>query len=136
MELGKKEVLKKRIGIEDYPQVEINFSPKIPSLKKIPDKSKVNLRYSLIMPFAFAHIYWDNKISELVYEVEEPYLTDLEKKHKEELITAMENMINLGEIIEKDQDLILKYIDRMMKILAVELGIDLPYESYRKIYYY
>jgi flagellar protein FlaI len=136
MDMEEKGVEKRAIGIEDYPQVGINFSPKIPPLRKITDKTKVNVRYALILPFAFAHIYWDPKISELVYEVEEPYLTETEKRHKEEMITAMENMINLGEVIEKDQDLILKYIDRMMKILTIELGIDLPYESYRKIYYY
>jgi len=127
---------KKEVGIKDYPRVMINFFPEAPPLKKILDKTMVNIRYALILPFAFAHIYWDPKISEIVYEIEEPYLSDDERKKKDEIIVAMENMINLGEIIEKDREIILKYIDRMLKILAIELGIDLPYESYKKIYYY
>jgi len=130
------EAVKKKIEIQDYPKVLINFSPKIPPLKKISDKTKVNIRYALIPPFAFAHIYWDPKIYELVYEVEEPYLNEAEKKHREEIISAMENMINLGDIVEKKRDVVLKYIDRMFKILAIELGIELSYQSYKKIFYY
>lgn len=131
-----KEVIKKKRGIQDYPRVLINFSPQIPPLKKIIDKTKINVRYALIPPFTFAHIYWDSKISELIYEVEEPYLNETEKKYKEEIVSAMENMINLGEIVEKDKEVIAKYIDRMFKILLIELGIELSYKTYKKIYYY
>ena len=131
-----KEVIKKKKGIEDYQRVLINFSPKIPPLKKITDKTKINIRYALIPPFTFAHIYWDSKISELVYEVEEPYLNETEKKYKEEIVSAMENMINFGEIVEKNKEIVSKYIDRMLKILLIELGIELSYETYKKIYYY
>tara|TARA_Y100000034_G_scaffold130823_1_gene190252 strand:- start:146 stop:1708 length:1563 start_codon:yes stop_codon:yes gene_type:complete len=130
------EVIKKKRGIQDYPKVLINFSPKIPPLKKLSDKTKVNIRYSLIHPFAFAHIYWDPKIYELVYEVEEPYLNETEKKHREEIVSAMENMINLGDIVDKKREVVLEYIDRMFKILVIELGIELSYQSYKKIFYY
>ena len=110
-----------------YPRVEINFSPENPRFQKLADKTRVNIRYSLISPFAFAHIYWDSKISEMVYEVEEPILTEEEMHYKEEIISAMEKMISIGETLERDQ---------MLKLLITELGIDLSYESYRKIYYY
>jgi flagellar protein FlaI len=130
------EIIKKKGGMQNYPRVLINFSPKIPPLKKITDKTKINIRYALIPPFTFAHIYWDSKISELVYEIEEPYLNETEKKYKEEIVSAMENMINLGEIVEKDKEVVSKYIDRMFRILVIELGIELSYESYKKIYYY
>jgi len=130
------ETVKKRDGVQNFPRVMIDFSVKAPPLKKLADKRKVNIRYALIPPFAFAHIYWNKKISELVYEVEEPYLNETEKEWKEEIVLAMENMINFGEIIEKDKEIILEYVDRMLKILIVELGIEMSYESYKKIYYY
>ena len=44
-------------GIQDFPRVKIDFSPEIPPLKKIADKSKIDVRYCLIAPFAFPHIY-------------------------------------------------------------------------------
>src|SRR3989338_8998789 len=138
METENKNIVKNitGIGIQNYPKVEIDFSPETPNLKKIEDKTKVNIRYTLIAPFAFAHIYWNDKISELIYEVEEPPLSRKEEQYKEELISAMENMINFDTIIEKRADILLDYIDRMFKILAVELGLDVPYESYKKIFYY
>ncbi|MBI2043210.1 type II/IV secretion system ATPase subunit [Candidatus Pacearchaeota archaeon] len=134
MEIKKENLI--GVGIQSYPKVEINFSPEIPGLKKTDDKTKVNVRYTLIAPFAFAHIYWNNKISELVYEIEEPILTKKEEYYREELISAMENMINFDTIVEKEINVLLDYIDKMFRILAVELGLDIPYESFKKIYYY
>jgi len=60
-------------------QIKINLSPSVPALPRIEDKTKVDIRYMLISPYASAHIFFDNKISELVYELEEPILIDEEK---------------------------------------------------------
>src|SRR3989338_7179711 len=104
METENKNIVKNitGIGIQNYPKVEIDFSPETPNLKKI----------------------------------EEPPLSRKEEQYKEELISAMENMINFDTIVEKKMDVLLEYIDRMFKVLAVELGLDVPYESYKKIFYY
>ena len=126
----------RKTGIQSYPKVDINFFPEVPVLRKIEDKTLVNIRYTLIAPFTFAHIYWNDKISELVYEIEEPPLTAKEEKYKDELINAMENMINFDTVLEKDMKVILDYIDRMFRILAIELDFDISYDSYKKIYYY
>ncbi len=122
--------------IRNYPQVIISFSPNIPPLKKVDDKTKIDVRYPLISPFAFVHIYWDPKIFELVYEIEEPILNKKEKENKELLVIAMRNLINFETIVESDSTKLLEYIDKRFKILATELGLEMSYESYRKIYYY
>jgi len=126
----------KNINVQNYPKVEIDFSPKVHPMLKIKDKTKINVRYSLISPFAFAHIYWKPDISELVYEVEEPLLDDYEKKIKDEIKIALREMINLETVVEKDKGALTDYIDRMFKILLVELGLGIDYEKYKKIYYY
>ncbi len=122
--------------INNYPQVQIDFSAKIPPLKKMHDKTKIDVRYALISPFAFVHIYWNPKIYELVYEIEEPILSKEEVEHKNLLVVAMRNLINFDNIVQKDNVKLLEYIDKRFKILATELGIKMSYESYRKIYYY
>lgn len=122
--------------IHDYPRVLLDFSPRVPSMKKIADKTKVDLRYCLISPFAYVHIHWDPKIYELVYEIEEPGLNEQEKEYKEEIISAMRDIINFDVIVQEDKESLMEYIDRRFKILATELGLDISYESYRKIYYY
>tara|TARA_Y100000310_G_scaffold344913_1_gene460481 strand:+ start:10552 stop:12102 length:1551 start_codon:yes stop_codon:yes gene_type:complete len=122
--------------IQSYPKVAMDLSLKIPNLKKIEDKTKMNVRYNLIPPFAFAHIYWNPKISETVYEVEEPYLDKTEEMYINDITSAMENMINIENVIEKEDDALLDYIDKMLKFLAIELELNLTYESYKKIFYY
>jgi len=127
---------KEKKGEEAYPQVEIDFSPKIPPLKKITDKTKIDIRYSLISPFAFAHIHWDPKISEVVYTVEEPLMDEKEKVYYEQIRDAMRDMINFDIIVEKNNKALIDYIDRTAKILITELGINISYETYQKIFYY
>jgi len=122
--------------IQNYKRVLIDFAPKVPLLKKIKDKTQINVRYCLISPFAFVHIYWNPKIYELIYEIEEPVLTREEKAQKEQIISTMRELINFDSIIYKNQETLLEYIDKRFKLLAVELGMDISYESYRKIYYH
>ncbi|HKL23154.1 MAG TPA: type II/IV secretion system ATPase subunit, partial [Candidatus Nanoarchaeia archaeon] len=126
----------KKIGILDYPQVAIDFTPRIPPLKKVQDKTKIDVRYCLISPFTYVHIYWDPKEYEIVYEIEEPLLSKEEEKYKEQIVSAMRSMINFKEIIGQGNETLFEYIDRRLKLLAIELGINLSYESYKKIYYY
>jgi len=119
-----------------YPKVKINLNQKIMPIKKISDKTKINIRYPLIAPFSYAHIYWDEKKLEVVYEIEEPLLTEQEKKYKEEIISAMKEIIDFGEIVQSNTESLMDYLDRMFRVLSLELGITLEYESYKKIFYY
>jgi len=128
--------MEQQIKIENYPRVKVNFNPKIPQLKKIRDKTKIDVRYCLVEPFSYVHIYWDKKKYEIVYEVEEPTLDQTEEMYKNQIISAMKNLISFDSVIEKNQENLLDHIDKRFKILAVELGINLSYETYSKIYYY
>lgn len=123
-------------GILSYPIVKVNFSPVFPPLKKIKDKTKIDVRYSVISPFAFIHIHWDPKTYEVLYEVEEPILDATEMAYKEQIISAMRDMIDFDTVIEKDDEKLLEYIDKRFKIIAIELGLNISYETYKKIYYY
>lgn len=123
-------------ALKDYERIPIDFSPKIPPLKKVKNKSEIDVRYCLVSPFAFAHIHWDPKIYELIYEIEEPKLDKNEEELKKQIISAMRDLINFRDIVGKGKDNLLKYIDKRFKILATELGMNIPYESYKKIYYY
>jgi Flp pilus assembly CpaF family ATPase len=48
----------------------------------------------------------------------------------------MKNIIDFEIVINKNEKELMKYIDERFKIIAIELGILISYESYRKIYYY
>ncbi|MBA7668536.1 hypothetical protein ES703_76648 [subsurface metagenome] len=49
---------------------------------------------------------------------------------------AIRDMINYDTIVEKNVEKLLEYIDKRFKIIAFELGLNMSYESYKKIYYY
>jgi len=123
-------------GLLVYPRIIINFSPTVPPLKKIKDKTKIDVRYSVMSPFVFIHIHWDPENYEVIYEIEEPALDANELIYKEQIISAMRDMIDFDSVIEKDREKLLEYIDTRFKIIAVELGLNFSYETYKKIYYY
>ncbi len=122
--------------IQDYPRPMINLSPVFPPVRKVEDKTKINVRYAVIPPFAFVHIYWDSKTYDVVYEVEEPSLDAKESKYREQILETIRDMIDFDTTIEKDTDKLLEYIDEKFKLIAFELGLNLSYENYKKIYYY
>jgi len=114
----------------------ININPEIPPLPRYSDKTKIDVRYVVISPFVSIHIYWDEEKSELLYNIEEPILTEPEKKSLEQISLGMTEMINLGMVENKDQESLLKYLDQMARILISELGLNLSHEKYERIFYY
>jgi archaeal flagellar protein FlaI len=126
----------RRTGIQNYPIPMINFNPEVVQFEKPEDKTQINIRYTLIEPFAFAHIYWNKEISEVVYEVEEPVLNDREKAIKEQIIMAMRDLINFDSVVDGSTEVLLIYIDKRFRLLARELGFNMSWDSYQKIYYY
>ncbi|MBS3073214.1 hypothetical protein J4465_00230, partial [Candidatus Pacearchaeota archaeon] len=98
----------------------ININPEIPPLPRYSDKTKIDVRYVVISPFVSIHIYWDEEKSELLYNIEEPILTEPEKKSLEQISLGMTEMINLGMVENKDQESLLKYLDQMARILISE----------------
>src|SRR3989344_644285 len=116
--------------------IRINLNPTIPALRRYVDKKKVDVRYMLIPPYASTHIYWNNKLNELVYELEEPILDDYDKAALEKVENAMLELINVNVAIDKTLEAITNYVDRTARLLIDELNIKVSSESYAKIFYY
>ncbi|MEM4230514.1 MAG: type II/IV secretion system ATPase subunit [Candidatus Pacearchaeota archaeon] len=116
--------------------MDIELNPIIPSLPKIEDKTKINVRYGLLPPFTYAHIYWDEKSNELIYEVEEPVMNDKEKEVLKKLEEGLREEINIDVLEEKNVSAILDYIETSIKRLISELNLGISEETYQKIVYY
>lgn len=114
----------------------INTNPVIPALPRYDDKKKINVRYMLIPPYASAHIYWDENINELVYDIEEPILQDSEKATLEKLEKAMLELININVAVENTLEATTEYIDKTARLLISELNLNIGKETYAKIFYY
>jgi flagellar protein FlaI len=116
--------------------MEINLKPEIPPLPRISDRTKIDVRYALISPYAFVHVYWNPSDQEITYEVEEPLLDEHEKQILSKLEDGMKEVININLLTERTTEALLDYIDKTAKLLISELVLKVSEESYKKIYYY
>lgn len=114
----------------------INTNPGIPPLPIIKDKTQIDIRYALILPFVSVHIYWDKNINEVVYEVEEPLLNKKQQDMLKKLETSMLEIINIDILVEKTQEAMINYINKTAKMISSELGLSMSDEDYRRIFYY
>ncbi len=117
-------------------EIYINLKPIFPSLPRIEDKTKIDVRYALIPPYTYAHIHWDSKENELTYEVEEPILNEDEKKLLEMLEDGMRQAVNINVLVERTTEAMINYINKTAELLIEELNLKVSTETYRKIFYY
>lgn len=116
--------------------IAININPTIPALPKIEDKTKIDVRYMLISPYASAHIHWDEKINEVVYDIEEPVLAEDEADVLDKLESALMQLINVNVAVDKGIEAVIEYIDKTARFLIDELNLKMSSETYQKIFYY
>jgi len=100
------------------------------------DKRQVNFRYPLIAPYAYAHIYWDENLKELIYLVEEPKLDKEEKKILRLLSDGIKELVNISYLGMKKGSNIIVYLEKNIKVLLNELRITLSKESYLNLMYF
>jgi len=117
-------------------EIKINPNPSIPALPRMNDKTKINVRYSLISPYANVNIKWDPKKGEVMYILEEPKLNDDEKQILKKLESAMTELVNIDVVVEKTTDSMIEYLDKTARLLLEELNIKIDVEGYEKLFYY
>jgi len=125
-----------KAALGDVGKFYIDLRPKLVKLPDVTDKKTINVRYPLIPPYSFAHIYWDQGKSELVYAVEEPVLNDTEKELLKLIQLGLEEMINISYIRASDLNVILSYLEKNVQSILIELGTRVSKETYDKIMYY
>ncbi|MBW3022783.1 type II/IV secretion system ATPase subunit [Candidatus Woesearchaeota archaeon] len=123
-------------GTDEAEPFYIDLRPKIVTLPDVKDKKDINIRYPLIPPFAFAHIFWDDENKELVYAVEEPVLSDAEKELLVLVKSGLEEMINISFVRATKTNLLIKYLEQNVKSILTELGTKVSKETYDKLLYY
>jgi flagellar protein FlaI len=114
----------------------IDLRPKTIKLPPYDNKENINVRYPLIPPYAYAHIYWDKKENELIYAVEEPILDDTEKEILELIHLGLEEMINISFVRAAKSNILLQYLEKNVQSILVELGTKVSKKTYNKLMYY
>ena len=121
---------------DNYEAFYLDLRPKLINLPSADDKTKINVRYPLIAPFAFTHIFWDDESKELVYSVEEPIMSPAEQELLELIKTGLEEMINISYVRATNASLLIKYLEQNVQSILTELGTKVSKETYDKILYY
>jgi len=116
--------------------IRINLTPSFPALPRADNKTLVDVRYSLIAPYANAHVKWDAKEGELVYEIEEPILKPDEKSTLNIIEQAMMELVNINAVEDKSVQSLMEYVDKTARLVIQELNLVVVEESYEKIFYY
>ncbi len=120
---------------EEAMNFKLNFNPDIPTIPRT-EKNQTDVRYMLIAPYANAHIYWDEKKGELIYELEEPVLSEEDKINLDKVEKAMLDMININMIVEKNQESLMEYVDKTINLIIHDMGLVVSEDAYKKIFYY
>ncbi len=114
----------------------VEIQHEIPVLPDFPNKEDTDVRYPLIEPYAYAHIHWDPKFQEVVYEIEEPKLNKKEQEILKTLEEGIKELINISFISIKEKNKVVAYLEKNAKILLRELGISISKETFLKLMYY
>lgn len=125
MELPEKE----EVIFKIEPNIDIPVFPDVP-------KEQYNFRYPLLAPYAYAHIYWDPKLREVIYYVDEPKLDPKEKKILKLLEEGIKELINISFINIEKKEKTISYLEKNVKVFLNELQITLSRDAYLKIMYY
>ena len=115
---------------------QINTTPIAPVLPASKDHEHIDIRYPLLEPYAYAHIYWDRQANELVYFIEEPELNEAELDLLETVERGIEELINISFLNVKTTEAVIEYLEKNIKVLLAELGIKVTQETFLKIMYY
>ena len=118
-----------------YPKFEI-FRPKLIALPVYKDFTKVDLKYPLIEPYAYARIKYSPKEGLLRYFVMEPHLTESEKALLRKVEKHLTEIIDVELSKLKSTEKSIEYIESMVIKILEELNVSLPKEKYLKILYY
>ena len=117
--------------------INMNLNPKVPVLLQFENKTEINVRYMVIDPYVSIHIYWNAKSGEIIYDVEEPIISEEEKTNLDRIEQAMREVINTTMVgNDKTKEGLIDYIDKTARLIISELGLKIEENSYKKIFYY
>ncbi|VVB80253.1 Type II/IV secretion system protein [uncultured archaeon] len=114
----------------------LNYNVRVPTIQFSPDRTLIDIRYPLIAPYANAHIYWDQKQGEVVYDLEEPILDQSELELLDKLESSLREMINVSTVMSQDGQDSETYLDKLLRLVISESALEVSEESYDKIFYF
>ena len=108
---------------EEVKRFRIGKPKKLVIIPNIKTMEELDVKYPLIPPFTYAHLYWCDKDKEIIYSIIQPELDDEEK----ELVKKIEE--GLSKVLEKDlttlkkKSELINYIQKKTLEIIEEYGL-------------
>lgn len=117
-------------------QFDISTSKDVKITTKTEKLSDVDVKYPLIKPFAYAHVKWDEDQKEIIYELQEPTLTEEDEETLELIQENLSEKLDVSLDAIKDREKTIKYLQKKIDELLTELGVKIEEERHNKIMYF
>lgn len=119
-----------------YPRIVLGRPRHLIVLPAVKEISKVNIRYTLIEPFASAEIKWMSDRKGLIYNILEPSLSEREERLLRKLEDSLTEVIDatLNDVNEKGK--IIEYLQERVESVLEDLGVTVPKDVYERVMYY
>jgi flagellar protein FlaI len=118
------------------PKFQVEIPKAFVELPSAEDPTKVDIKYPLILPFAYAHIKWQPVEKQLKYFLEEPVLSENEKVFLDKISHALIDLIEVGLTSIKSTPQAMQYLEEQIKRVMKELSISIAPDQYIKTMYY
>jgi len=115
------------------------FIKKVSSIQELSipkDLASVDVTYSILEPFAYVTIKWDDTQKMLIYNVIEPVLNEEEKKILDRISKALIEMVEVGFGEIRDESKAIEYVKQNVDKIIKNFGIKISASTYLKIMYY
>jgi len=128
--------IEKAKSIRTYPPFRIREPRHLIILPSIKIPSRINLEYPLLEPFVTAHIRWDQRKKQLVYNVVEPPIAEEEKQGLEHIKSQLTEMIDVKISFLEDRKQAMHYLEDKINTILDDLGLELDPQTYLKVLYH
>ncbi|NOR84491.1 hypothetical protein GQ473_00085 [archaeon] len=121
---------------EEVKRFRIGMPKKVVLIPNIKSMEELDVKYPLIPPFTYAHLYWSDEDKEIIYSIIQPELDTVEK----ELVLKIEE--GLSKVLEKDLTTLKKkselidYIQKKTLEIIEEYGLKFKPGQYTRVMYY
>ena len=120
----------------DYPVFRIGEPKHFIVLPKLKNPANARVNYPLLEPFVSATIKWDKKEKHLVYCVEEPELSDEDKKLLDTIKSNITEQIDTKMSFLTKTEEAMKYLEKKMHEMLNDMGMSMDNNLYIRIFYY
>ncbi|MEM5777133.1 MAG: type II/IV secretion system ATPase subunit [Candidatus Aenigmatarchaeota archaeon] len=123
-------------NLQNLPDFSTGYPNKFIEFPKTNNLNEVDIKYPLIIPFSNAHIKWNPEVEQLIYYVDEPKLTNEEKKILKKIVDELVDSIQVGFNSIKDQKKAQEYLESQVIKIIENLNLPITKEQFIKIIYF